>query len=217
MPNILKHVGKHGQKPCVVVFREVPDEPENCLIVETETLDDKSHNDLMDVVQSTEAQQSSNLSDVLHRRQFTTGDNMLSALHYGKKMRKVPVSQVMLVPLPNQEVSLSEVNAELRKIAGGYEPPKTDPAHLVKDGATLETDPSLNQQRVAVSENQTDNGSDPVDVARGLLAQAELLKLDAEALQQDADAKLAEAYKLNPSLKPTASKKKTAKKTAVKK
>lgn len=217
MATIMKHVGKHGQKPCVVVFREVPNEPENCLIVETELLDSKSHDDLMNVVQSAEAQETSNLSEVLHRRQFTSGDNMLSSLHYGKKLRKVPVSQVVLVPVPNQEIALSEVNAEIRKIEGGYTPPKTDSSHLNKDGTSVETDPALNQQRVEQSQTQTDNGSEPSDVARGLLAQAQLLQQDAEALTRDAEAKLAEAYRLDPSLKPASNKKKTAKKKASKK
>ena len=67
MANIMKHVGTHGQKPCVVVFREVPNEPDNCLIVETGTLEDQKHDDLMNVVQSLEAQESNNISEVLSR------------------------------------------------------------------------------------------------------------------------------------------------------
>lgn len=218
MAKITKHVGKNGQKPCVVVFREIPEEPENCLIVETETLDEQSHDDLMNVVQSPEAQEGNNLSDILHRRHFKNGDNMLSSLHYGKKMRKVPVSQVVLMPVPNQEVALSEVNAEIRKLEGGYEPPKTDPAHLNNQGTSLETDPGLNQQRIDEDASSTDNGSDPTAIAQGLLNQAALLRQDAEALQNDAETKMAEAYKLDPSLKPkTATKKKSAKKKAAKK
>ena len=218
MAKITKHVGKNGQKPCVVVFREIPDEPENCLIVETDSLDEQSHDDLMNVVQSPEAQEGNNLSDVLHRRHFKNGDNMLSSLHYGKKMRKVPVSQVVLLPMPNQEVALSEVNAEIRKLEGGYTPPKTDAAHLNNNGTSVETDPTLNQQRIDETTSSTENGSDPSAIAQNLLSQAELLKQDAEALNKDAESKLAEAYKLDPSLKPkTTAKKKSAKKKTAKK
>ena len=88
MADIMKHVGKFGEKPCLVVFREVPNEPENCLIVVTSTLDDMQHDDLMNVIQSQEAQESNNISEVLDRRQFSTGEGILNSLHYGKKDSK---------------------------------------------------------------------------------------------------------------------------------
>lgn len=213
MSNIMKHVGKHGEKPCVIVMRELPDEPENCLIVLTGGLAERQHQDLMDVIQSSEAQEANDISQVLSRRQFSDGGTMLSELHYGKKIQKVPVSQVTLTPVPNQTVSLAELNAEIRKIEGGYTPPKTDPSHL-NEGAMLETDPALNQQHIAQGETATDNGSDPADIAKGLITQAELMRADADALAQDAEAKLAEAYKLDPSLTPK--KTKTKKKAATK-
>ena len=210
MATMMKHVGKFGEKPCVVVFRELPDEPENCLIVQTGNLDERKHQDLMDVVQSSEAQEASDISQVLARRQFSDGGAMLSELHYGRKLQKVPVSHVSLTPVPSQSIPLAEVNAEIRKVEGGYVPPITDPSHL-REGALLETDPDLNEQRINDSATQTDNGSDPKAIAQNLLAQAELLKADADALVKDAEAKIVEAHKLDPALKPkkTRSKAKT--------
>lgn len=206
----MKHVGKYGEKPCVIVFRELPDEPENCLIVQTGNLDDRKHQDLMDVIQSAEAQEAHDVSQVLARRQFSDGGAMLSELHYGRKLQKVPVSHVSLTPVPSQSVPLAEVNAEIRRVEGGYVPPKTDPSHL-REGALLETDPTLNNQRIDAGATQTDNGTDPKAIAQNLLAQAELLKADADVLVKDAEAKIAEAYKLDPALKPkkTRSKAKT--------
>jgi len=58
MPQLMKHVGKFGEKPCVVVFRELPGEQDYCLIVQTDNLESRQHDDLMNVVQSAEAQQS---------------------------------------------------------------------------------------------------------------------------------------------------------------
>ena len=103
MAQIMKHVGKIGEKPCVVVFREVPNEPENCLIVESNSLTDRKHDDLMSVVQSAEAQESNNIADVLSRRQFTDGSNMLNDLHFSKKLQKVSVDLVFLTPTPSQK------------------------------------------------------------------------------------------------------------------
>lgn len=213
MAQLIKHVGKFGEKPCLVVFRELPGEADYCLIVQTELLDSRQHDDLMSVVTSMEAQESNDISQVLHRRQFTDGSNMLSSLHYGKKLQKVPVSHVALTPLPNQSVPLADVNQELRKLEGGYTPPKTDPASLQEqrkyeapapepvDTRPIETDPTLARQKADASVTQ-----DPLtptnDVARNLMVQAELLEQDAHALLRDAEAKKAEAYRLNPELEP---------------
>ena len=120
---VLKHVGKYGEKPCVVVFREVPNEPENCLIVETTSLDDQKHDDLMNVVQSLEAQESNEVSEVLSRRQFTDGSNMLNDLHFTKKLIKVASDLVFLTPTPTDKVALSDVNKEISKLETGSNPP----------------------------------------------------------------------------------------------
>jgi hypothetical protein len=186
MANLMKHVGKVGEKPCVVIFREVPNEPENCLIVESNSLNDQKHDDLMNVVQSAEAQESNNIADVLSRRQFTDGSNMLNDLHFSKKLQKVAVDLVFLTPTPSDKVSLKEVNAEINKLEGGYTPPKTDPV-------SVDTQP--------ISESAETVAPD-ASVAESLLVQAELLEQDAKSLLDDAEAKKSEAYKLDPSLKP---------------
>jgi hypothetical protein len=186
MANLMKHVGKVGEKPCVVVFREVPNEPENCLIVESNSLTDQKHDDLMNVVQSAEAQESNNIADVLSRRQFTDGSNMLNDLHFSKKLQKVAVDLVFLTPTPSDKVSLKEVNAEINKLEGGYTPPKTDPV-------SVDTQPISGSAETVAPD---------ASVAESLLVQAELLEQDAKSLLDDAEAKKSEAYKLDPSLKP---------------
>ncbi len=189
MAEIMKHVGSYGEKPCVVVFREVPNESDNCLIVESASLEDSKHDDLMNVVASLEAQESNNVSEVLSRRQFTDGSNMLNDLHFSKKLIKVPVDMVFLTPTPSQKISLAEVNAEINKLESGSNPP----LNVDVDPETLQT-------------------PNPVEVpgdasaAEGLLVQAEMIEQDAKKLMEDAESKKAEAYKLDPSLKPKKSK-----------
>ena len=189
MADIMKHVGSYGEKPCVVVFREVPNEPENCLIVESASLEDSKHDDLMNMVASLEAQESNNVSEVLSRRQFSDGTNMLNDLHFSKKLIKVPVDMVFLTPTPSQKISLQEVNAEINKLETGSNPP----LNVDVDPETLQT-------------------PNPVEVtgdasaAEGLLVQAEMIEQDAKQLMEDAETKKAEAYKLDPSLKPKKSK-----------
>ena len=185
MADIMKHVGSVGDKPCVVVFREVPNEPENCLIVETDSLDPQKHDDLMNVVQSLEAQESNNISEVLARRQFTDGTNMLNDLHFSKKLSKTSVDLVNLTPVPGQKVSLREVNAEINKLQAGSNPPlNTEVADINPESAEKLTE------------------SAQPEFAANLLYEAELLERDAKQLQVEADAKRTEAYALDPSLEP---------------
>ena len=193
MADVMKHVGKIGEKPVVVVFREVPNEPDNALVVETGALEPDQHDALMNVVQSPEAQESNNISEVLHRRTFPDGSNMLTALHYANKINTVPVNLVSLTPTPSQSVALEEVNAEIRKIENDSNPP----LNTEVDPATIETDPGLAEQ-----ESAPVSSDDPVEVAKGMLQQAMLMEEDVKAMQRDIDLKKAEAYNLAPELQP---------------
>lgn len=184
MATITKHVGKYGEKKCIVVFREVPDEPENCLIVLSDSLPDVEHNDLMETITSVEAQSTGDVSGVLNRRQFTNGENMLNYLHFNKKIQKVPVGLVSLTPTGTDTIPLADVNAEIRKQTNDPIPPKTDASHLNEGG-----------QARAVSTGD-------VEGAQGLILQADLMEQDAKAMIAEAKAKREQAYALNPELKP---------------
>ena len=192
MAEIMKHVGQYGGNPCVVVFREIPNEPENCLVVVSNTLEERDHDDLMETVSSTEAQATGDLSSVLARRQMTNGEQLLNFLHFNKKLQKVPVSMVTLTPTPSQNVALAEVNAEIKKITNDPVAPVTDPGHLREDNpATSQVNPSE-----APAEVPAENP------AQGLLLQADLMEQDAENLLAESKAKRQEAYDMDPSLKP---------------
>lgn len=195
-----KHLGMMGEKGCVVIFREVPGEPEQCLVVLTEALEGRAHDELMQVVESTEGQEANNLSEVLDRRTFSDGSNMLSTLHYTKQLQKVPTVNVDLTPLPNQRINLADVNAEINRLSAGEPLAATDPSHLRNLNKPL-IDATIDDveaaQRAQAQPIAADSG-----VAEGLVLQATLMKEDAQAMIAEADAKLAQAYDLNPSLKP---------------
>ena len=186
----MKHVGKYGEKPCVVVFREIPNEPENCLVIMSDSLDEVKHDNLMNVVQSAEGQEAKEFSEVLNRRQFSSGENMLQQLHAEGKLAKVPVSMVSLTPTPNDSIALAEVNAEIKKLENDPVPPVTDPAHLADDPA------ESNVSAPSVADSNVDSP------AQGLLLQAELMEQDAEAMLAEAKEKKRQAFEMDPSLKP---------------
>lgn len=189
---IMKHVGTYGGKPCVIVFRELPDDNDSALIVSSNALEGQLHDDVMNVVDSHEAQSSQDISEVLHRRMLSDGENMLSALHARGKLQKVPVSMVQLTPAPNQSVPLGDINKEIRKITEGTNPPlKTDSPQM-----------RVTTEQVEGTTANTEASQDPGDIAKNLLTQASLLEEDAKALVQDAERKRNEAYDMDPGLRP---------------
>ena len=192
----MKHVGKFGEKPCVVVFRELPGEQDHCLIVQTDNLDSRQHDDLMNVVQSLEAQASNDISEVMFRRQFTDGTNMLNSLHFSKKLQKVPVGLVQLTPTPSQSLPLEEVNLEIRKLKGGYTPPINDASHLDNDSTKTV---ALNEPSDILA--STDDES-VASIAKNLLTQATFMEEDATVLLKEAETKKQEAFRLDPTLRP---------------
>ena len=192
----MKHVGKFGEKPCVVVFRELPGEQDHCLIVQTDNLDSRQHDDLMNVVQSLEAQASNDISEVMFRRQFTDGTNMLNSLHFSKKLQKVPVGLVQLTPTPSQSLPLEDVNSEIRKLKGGYTPPINDASHLDNDTTKTVT---LNEPSDVLA--STDDES-VASIAKNLLTQATFMEEDATLLLKEAETKKQEAFRLDPTLRP---------------
>lgn len=204
---LMKHVGKYGNKPCVVLFREVPGEQDNCLIVLSDALDMRLHQDVMRVIDSEVGQASNDISEVLHRNKTTDGENMLEVLHRTKMIQKVPVKMVSLTPYPNQSMPLSDVNDELRKLKAGSHETQNDVRLRSQD---IERPPETSNP-VSVDTNPL--SSPPVmptikpgeekEVAQNLLFQAEMMEADAQRLQQDAQAKREQAYSLSPDLSTT--------------
>lgn len=163
MADIVKHVGIYGQKKCVVVFREVPEESDQCLIVLSDGLEGRMHDELMAIVEGIEAQTAKDLADVLNRRQFSDGTNMLTQLHYAKRLTKVSTDMVDLTPLPGQRIGLAQLNDELRKIDTGYVPPTNDlsnETNLLESARNKPWSERTADEASAYNQNQTRAASD---------------------------------------------------------
>lgn len=174
-----KHAGQLANTGVrvAVVFRKLPNDDSSCLIVETERLPDSYHDYVIQCLNSKEALETNDFFEVLNRRTFSDGLNCLTALHQRGYLRKEPVSNINMLPLPGQSVPLALINATIDKKVDEYisSQKSKDDVSAVKDTVT------------AVQ--------DPVAVAKGLIMQAELL-------EKDATAKREEAYSLAPELKP---------------
>lgn len=205
MPAFKKHVGrnKNGTR-LAVVFREIPGAEDHCLCVETDSLTEMYHDQLLREIDSRDAQQTVDLYKVLERRHFGDGQQMLNALHNKGLLRKYPVSDITMVPMPNREVQLDIVN---KQIAGTAEPSDytadvAEPEAVVEavdNPVVVDTDaglvnPPVNEVKVDPVKIGTPD-ADPAKVAaEGKLLQARLMEEDAKKMRE-------EAYALDPALK----------------
>jgi len=187
----IKHVGKtHTGKKCVVVFREVPDEPHNCLVVDTDALPDWMHDDIMNAVESPGAQQSNDFYEYAERTVLTDGSNMLQALHSTGRLQKVATDQITLTPNNEVSVGLTEINNIVRENTGSK--PVVTPSTEQVGMAGKDTAPVMESAPV---QPVAQEGISDTDLAKNLLAQAKGYETEAKSLK-------AQAYDLAPGLKP---------------
>src|SRR6056300_799995 len=186
----IKHVGKvlNTGRRCIVVFREIPGEEDHCLVVDTDSLPDRYHDNIMEAVESITAQEANNFYEYAQRQMFSDGTNMLTTLHTHGWLKKHPDWNIAMTPNANMEIKLTDLNRLIREQQG--EKP------IVKE--------EIKKEQVKPDPNFDENKFK----AKDLLAQAQLLSEDVERLTK-------EAYTLDPSLKPKVSKStsRTTKKT----
>jgi hypothetical protein len=208
-----KHVGKtiNTDRRCVVVFREVPDEPENCLIVDTDGLPDWMHDDVINAVQSPGAQATGNFYEYCQRAMFTDGSNMLQALHAKGLLRKQPTSNVVMCPNNSVTVNLAELNTIIREQNGGQPAVSVPVDENVMPMAVSEKATTASQANSYLNASQqqapapvlqesapaqaTEGVLDNSSLASGMISQAEQFEAEAQRLRE-------EAYEMEPSLKP---------------
>jgi len=184
--NLKKHVGTLNNTGVrvAVVFRKLPNDEANCLIVETERIPDSYHDYMIQCANSKEAAETNEFYEVLNRRTFPDGMNCLTALHQRGFLRKEPVSNITMIPLPGHMVPLALINATIDKKVDEYTAKQQNNAVVAPEFKTGE-----------VVDGAVFNAHDPSAIAKGLLLQAELL-------EKDAAAKREEAYALDPSSRP---------------
>lgn len=118
----LKHVGRVAttKKKCIIVYRTLPGDAHNCLIVPTENLPDAYHDALINLVESNAGQTAYEFAEVMSRSTFPDGSTMLAALHAQGRLIKVGTSDIEMTPTNSNSIILSELNqiiAEQRGVA----------------------------------------------------------------------------------------------------
>lgn len=162
----MKHVGYdvNTKRKYVVVFRELPEDNQNALVVETAKLNERYHDGLMSAVESSEAQSTNDLYSVLDRKMFFDGENILKTLHLKGNLKKVATESVVLSPTPGQDISLAEYNKQLGSVVIAEEP----------EGRPSEHDPDAEKR-------------EKIGQAKNLIIQAQLLEEEARKKRSQAE------------------------------
>ena len=195
-----RHVGKikSTSQRCLVVFRQVPDEPDNCLIIATDQLPDRYHADIINGVESVSAQNELEFATYAARTPLSSGENMLSWLHGQGRLQKMSTDDITMLPAPNQVISLTELNEHLANIKKENEPNKTvnpvPPVTVPEQEDTSSTGSALGDRQLG----------------KNLLNQALTYEKEVNRLRE-------QAYKVAPNLKPKKDKPKSARKSPAKK
>ena len=118
-----KHIGElaDGSKAKVVIlYRTVPGEADNCLVVGTKFLPDLYHNGLMKAVESEGGQEADELADYLGRQTFADGTNMLAMLHNDNYIKKFKTKEIMVTygNTADGRILLNKLNEMIAKEKG---------------------------------------------------------------------------------------------------
>ena len=122
--SITKHIGhvKNTAATCVVVIPYLPEEPENCLIVESDSLPPR-YQDSFALLLRGEAQSTNEpLADLLGRRLFADGGSMLTTLHNNGYIKKAKVDSIIMKTVHGKTMPLADIVAAMR-VAKGEESP----------------------------------------------------------------------------------------------
>lgn len=185
----IKHVGrlKSSGRKCLVVFRTLPNDAFNCLVVLTENLHPSYHDALINLVESNAGQSAFEFSEVLARSVFSDGTQMLQSLHLQGLLTKMPTDQVEMIPNNSTSIVLADLNqliAESRGVSVQDLAVKQDPKYNteITDIARVE-DLTANQQQDDFSKTTSSS------------VNAEEVPTAAPAMQPLTDADLAKKYR----------------------
>lgn len=210
MAGIIKHVGKHNNKRCIILFKTVPNEDHMCLVVYPETMPKHIHDDIMNSLESAAGQNEKEFADYLFRQTLSDGNNALETLHREGMIKKVPTNQVIVTPNAKSTIRLDELNGILGKMAQGEEAIK-ELANLdanagmsgkrkINEGrdinelrppANSRSTPAQVDSNININEVLTDE-----QIAQQRLAQSQKMQLEAKQLLAESDRLAQEAQQL---------------------
>ena len=177
----VKHVGHVGSGTKVlVVFRTLPGEPTNALVIPTAALKQTYHDELDSLVMKDESQQAFEFAKILNVRKFSDGSTMLPSLHAKGHLQKVPTSEVTMTPATTKDswIKLDELN----KIIADQRGVGIDELALTESGQPGKTVAVANE---VVADDQGVMSDE--DLANKYRADADALYKEVQELRKKAD------------------------------
>ena len=118
-----KHIGEladESKAKVVIMYRTVPGEADNCLVVGTKFLPDQYHNSLMKAVESEGGQDADEFADFASRQTFPDGTNMLALLHNDNYIKKFKTKDIMVTYGSGEDgrILLNKLNEMIAKEKG---------------------------------------------------------------------------------------------------
>jgi hypothetical protein len=207
----LKHIGKHGDRKVVVIFRQVPGDEHMCLVIYPDLLPTHIHDSVMKLLESPIGQAAEDFADAMHRNLLPDGRNMLETVHAERMMKRVNSDQVLITPTANSRVKLSELNQILNEMKLGESAVKRmaeiDANAGLVDAQTkraaeqeyLNRQSDLMKSQTASARNtSSDLALSDKDLAANLLMQSERMIAEGNSLIKEAARLRKEAEQLNP-------------------
>lgn len=207
---MIKHVGRHNNRKVAIVFKQVPGEDHMALVVYTETIPSRLHDEMMIVLESAIGQEAKDFGDALFRHTMADGVNCLTAVHRGGYMKKVPTNQVIVTPTSTSSCRLDELNDILRKMEGGEDAVKKLAELDASQGMRGGKEVGEPTRSADVNTTSAPDVLSDADIAKQRLEQASRMEAEANSL-------LAEAKRLKEEAKTLTPKKTNVRKTATKK
>ena len=195
---MFKHVGKLSQTDtrCVVVMMQIPGREDHALIVESDSLPDRWHQPVMEIIESSECQGDTNAANVMGRRLMPdTGKSVLTTLHDAGLLKATPVDRIIMVPTPGAAYPLRSVLEQMGKLAATGEVSMVDNTAVTDAIAENVYETKFNQHAANANAMKRDQAE---GLAKGYMLQAEMLMSDASSLFE-------KAYQVAPWMRPARS------------
>lgn len=204
----MKHIGKikNTGTRVLVVFRTLPGESNQSLVLPVHTLPDQYHDSVMKCVEEDQSQEAFEFGEMMFIRSFPDGRPMLQAMQQDGRLQKVATDTVIMTPTPSSEVVLSELN----KFIAEQKNCTVDELYTFVKGAPTATKDTASVQDTAPA-TETLPSDEPVTVSQdGVLSDQDLAKSyrsQADAMYKEAARLRREAEELDPTPKKTTKKK----------
>lgn len=211
MNNFMKHVGRHGDRKVVILWRQVPQEDHMCLVIYPETIPAHWQQAVQSVLESDIGQQAEDFADALHRNYLPDGRVILQTLHDDRMIKKIRTSDVLVTPRQNATIRLDELNKMLNEMKQGEAAIKkmaeNDASRgMVAPDVKRRAEAEFKAEQAAKQTSTVNNNFQATesgalsdrDIAANKLAQANRMEAEAKQLIAEAGRMKKEAERMDP-------------------